>query len=176
MQAHERTRDPADGVLDAAPDGQQILRFERRLPHPVEKVWAALTDPGEIEAWLAATEIDDLVVGGRIVLRWLNSDEDGNQAVMDAEITELDPPRLFEFSGDPHGTLRWELRPDGDGCLLSFTARGAFGDEAASARAGWHIHFEHLADALDGRPIDWPRWHTDHFARWKEIEAEYAQE
>jgi hypothetical protein len=109
------------------------------------------------------------------VLRWLNSDEDGNQAVMEARITELDPPRLFEYSGDPHGTLRWELRPDGDGSLLTFSARGDFGDQVESARAGWHIHLEHLADALDGRPVDWPRWADEHLPRWKEVKEEYAR-
>ena len=35
-------------------------------------------------------------------------------------ITQLDPPRLLEFTwgDDP---LRFELRPEGDGCVLVFT-------------------------------------------------------
>ena len=34
-----------DGTLEAA-DGTHRLRFVRDLPHPPEKVWRALTDPG----------------------------------------------------------------------------------------------------------------------------------
>ena len=44
--------------------------------------------------------------------------------------------------------------------------------------AGWHIHLDHLEDALDGTPVDWPEWTPrtravrsglswdDHYARY----------
>jgi uncharacterized protein YndB with AHSA1/START domain len=35
-------------------DGRYVLRFERRLNHPVEKVWAALTESDRLAEWLAA--------------------------------------------------------------------------------------------------------------------------
>jgi hypothetical protein len=41
-------------------------------------------------------------------------------------------------------------------------------------RAGWHIHLEHLADALDGRPVEWSRWDEEHRPRWDAIHEEYA--
>jgi hypothetical protein len=40
-------------------------------------------------------------------------------------------------------------------------------------RAGWHIHLEHLADALDGRPVDWPAGDAEHRPRWRAIHEEY---
>ena len=35
-------------------DGSYVLRYERQLRHPIEKVWAALTDPAQIEEWWRA--------------------------------------------------------------------------------------------------------------------------
>jgi uncharacterized protein YndB with AHSA1/START domain len=140
-----------DGVLESK-DGRQVLRFVRHLDHPIERVWTALTDPDELIGWLAAAEVD--LEAGRIVLRWQN--EKG--PTMDCKITALSPPTLLEYEGEPHGRLRWELRPDGDGTLLTFTAAasGAFpDDQVASALAGWHWHLDALAKHLDGVDADW---------------------
>jgi uncharacterized protein YndB with AHSA1/START domain len=162
-----------DGTMEIS-GGRPVIRFERRLAHPIERVWAALTEPDEIVGWLAEAEVD-LVEGGRIRLRWLNSDDEGNQAEMTATITRLDPPRLIEYEGDLHGLLRWELRPDGDGCVLTFTNEtGAPPAMRSKVLAGWHIHLDHLEEALDGRPVDWPRWSEEHRPRWGEIERRYA--
>ena len=38
-------------------DGGARLRFERRLRHPIDRVWAALTRPEELEGWLASAEV-----------------------------------------------------------------------------------------------------------------------
>lgn len=35
------------------PDGP-VLRFARRYPHPIEKVWAALTEPAQMSRWFPA--------------------------------------------------------------------------------------------------------------------------
>ena len=42
------------GTLSTTPNGEPELRFERRLRHPIERVWAALTDPRELAAWFPA--------------------------------------------------------------------------------------------------------------------------
>ena len=140
----------------------------------MEHVWAALTEPQELVGWLAEAEVD-LRPGGRVVLRWLNSDDEGNQAVMHATITELDPPRLIEYEGDIHGTLRWELSPAGDGCVLRFSSTLEAPDDVLPlVLAGWHIHLEHLAEALDGRPVDWERWNEEHRPQWQRHHDRYA--
>ena len=50
------------GTVHNHEDGYQ-LRFERHLLHPVEKVWAALTDPAQLAQWLAPGEIELTLVG-----------------------------------------------------------------------------------------------------------------
>src|SRR6202012_5001916 len=40
-------------------DGRPVLRFERRLRHPVATVWRAITDPAELAGWFPwQVEID----------------------------------------------------------------------------------------------------------------------
>src|SRR6266508_6752873 len=48
-------------------DDRAVLRMERRLAHPPEKVWRALTDPAHLNQWypFQATALE-LRVGGRI--------------------------------------------------------------------------------------------------------------
>jgi uncharacterized protein YndB with AHSA1/START domain len=164
--------DPADGTVEHRA-GQTILRFERRLRHPVSEVWAALTEPARLREWLADADVD-LTEGGAVQLRWLNTDDEGNHAVMDATVTELEPPRVLEIAGDLHGTLRFELAGDDHATDLVFTVTRPTAEGTDLVLPGWHIHLEHLADALAGRPVDWERWDRDHRPRWQELRDAYA--
>ena len=88
-------------------------------------------------------------------LRRPYTDDEGNEAVATGQVTALDPPRLVESATEPHGVLRFELREDDDGTALTFiVTTPAPNEQIALARSGWHIDLEHLADALDGRPVD----------------------
>ena len=163
----------SDGTLERRGE-MRVIRFERRLRHPVERVWRALTDPDEIAAWLALAELDP-TEGGAVVLTWQNTDPEGNTAVARGTVSALDPPRLLEFDTDIHGRLRWELEPDGDATLLTFTAEVELPEEyELEVLAGWHIHLDHLEDVLDGGTIDWPNWARDHMPAWERIRERYA--
>ena len=162
-----------DGTLERH-DDHRLIRFERRLAHPVERVWRALTDPDEISAWLALAELE-LQEGGRVVLTWQNSDAEGNTAVARGTVSALEPPWLLEFDTDIHGRLRWELRPDGDSTVLTFSAEVELPDEyETKVIAGWHIHLDHLQKVLDGGRIDWPNWDREHRPDWERIHERYA--
>jgi uncharacterized protein YndB with AHSA1/START domain len=140
-------------------------RWERRIPHSIERVWAAITEPARMREWLADADID-LREGGAIELRWLNS-----EAVLRGRITRLEEGRLLEYEGEPHGLLRFELSEDGDGTLLVFTNRIPGPSYPDLALAGWHVHLDMLDDALDGRPTEWENWPVD---RWKELHVAYG--
>ena len=161
-----------DCTTETLDDGRRRLTFERRLNHPIERVWAALTEPHELEAWLARAEVD-LTTGGRISLEWLNTDEDGNRyenAAATGTITRLDPPHLLEFDNDVHGLLRWELSDAGGATDLTFTSILALPDDvAARTQAGWHTHLDFLEEWLaDGTRIDWPNWPRERWAAHNE--------
>lgn len=89
-------------------DGRPALRFERRLEHSVERVWRAVTEPAELARWFVA-EVPWTPVAGETF-------EAGGET---GRITALEPPRRLAWSW---GVERYsfELRPDGDGCVLVF--------------------------------------------------------
>jgi uncharacterized protein YndB with AHSA1/START domain len=162
-----------DGTLGLV-DDHQLIRFERRLDHPVERVWRAISEPDEIATWLALAELE-LEEGGRVVLTWQNTDDEGNTAVARGRVSALDPPRLLEFETDVHGRLRWELEPAGDGTILTFTAEVELpADFESEVVAGWHIHLDHLEEVLAGGTIDWPNWGRKHRPDWERIHERYA--
>jgi uncharacterized protein YndB with AHSA1/START domain len=136
-----------------------VLRMERRLGHPPEKVWRALTDPAHLNQWypFQATELE-LRVGGRVRF------DDGAGATVEGVVTELDAPRVFAFRQDAGAVLqregdnllRFELRPDGEGCLLVFTHTFHDRPHAAANAAGWHACFDALEMVVAGRPVAMP--------------------
>ena len=115
------------------------LRFERHLPHPIERVWRAVTDPAELERWFVAS-VPWTPAAGEVF-------EAGGQS---GRITELDPPHVIAWSWSVE-RYRFELRPDGDGCLLIFTH--VFDERLGPAEqhaAGWEAYLGRLDVHLAG--------------------------
>lgn len=139
-------------------DGRWVLRTERRLSHPPKKVWIALTEPSHLGEWFPADMEMDLRVGGKIRFVF----RDGEGPASDGVITQLDPPRIFAYSWG-NDLFRWELEPDGDGCLLTLTNTLDDRPAAASYAAGWQICIDALEMVLDGAAVevrgDWVELH-----------------
>ena len=151
-------------------EGGDELRFERTLPHPIETVWAALTEPDHLAGWLAPGEIDPRP-GGRVHLQF-----PGGGNVIDATVTEADPPRLlaFPWSGrdGEAGPVRWELSPARDGgtrLVLTHTLPSGAADGRPAVLAAWHMHLDMLAGVLAGRPVPFSR------DRFRDLRDHYAQ-
>jgi uncharacterized protein YndB with AHSA1/START domain len=148
-----------NGTLRTA-DGRCVLQFERKLAHPVEKVWRAITEPDELEHWFPNAIRADFREGGEI--HWLDAD---GKPEMSGTVTEWEPPRRWAHVAGGE-TMRFELRPDGDGCLLKFTH--VFDDRAGAASfgSGWDICFDGLEYTLDGRTLEWDpeAWKDKHEA------------
>jgi uncharacterized protein YndB with AHSA1/START domain len=121
------------------------LKFERRLNHPPEKVWRALTDSKELAHWFPARIEGAREAGAE--LRFLF--EEG--APMTGRISVFDPPRVLEYTWEGD-LLRWELRPEGTGCLLLFTTVPADRANVARDATGWHFCLDNLEAAVDGNP------------------------
>ena len=152
-------RPTADGTVEKEPDGSTTIRFDRRLRHPIERVWQALTDPDELRSWWGDTKLE-LVKGGPFQLRWRNTDEHGDVATLDGTITSIDPPRLLEIAADwgttatgQPGTrthLTWELEPDGDHNLHHIKNTVEAPAQDVTTAAVWHLHRDALE--LPGAP------------------------
>ena len=132
----------ADGTFDMV-DDRPALRFERRLRHPVDRVWRALTDAPDLAQWFPDTVEADWREGGQV--RFLDHAEGG----FTGAVLAFEPPRRLAYRWYTN-ELRFELEPDGDGAtLLRLTALLSEREAAARDAAGWHVCLDRLAQALD---------------------------
>jgi uncharacterized protein YndB with AHSA1/START domain len=159
-----------------------IVRLERLLPGPIERVWSYITDADKRARWLAGGEWD-LRVGGSVRLEFdnnsLSSDKNpperfkgGAKHSFDGIITRLEPPRLLAhtWTWDKNDTeVTYELMPKGKDTLLVITHRRVEGrDTVANVMGGWDVHTGILADVLSGAEPR-PFWKTH-----SEVAAGYA--
>jgi uncharacterized protein YndB with AHSA1/START domain len=150
-------------------DGRVTFRYERRLHHPIDVVWKAITDPVEIERWSGSRPEVDPKPDGEYVTH-----HRGTDWVVD-RILRIEPPRLFEHTFwvhvNPSAVVTWELSPIAEGCQLVLThslsmedvrhaaAIVARGDDLTTILsqngAGWHRLLDKLGASLDGRHAEW---------------------
>ncbi len=164
-------------------DGEVVvLRYERDLAHPPEKVWQAITESAHLRHWFPADVVGERVAGAE--LRFVFWPEAVEHAGTEIEATGVsiddpqlpgrmvtwEPPRLLELMWDTEH-LRFELEPADAGTVLRVTIRapepGPRGYE--STAAGYHTCLDALVDHLDGTP-------TSIFdeQRSRSLEQEYA--
>lgn len=150
------------------------LHFERRLRHPVEAVWAALTESEHLARWLMSKATIDGRAGGSI--DFLSG---GAQVHATGRILVWDPPRVFEHernieprpeipTGD-RSIVRWELTPIGSETLLRLTHRRLPRPVAVGVTPVTHALLDRLEDQLDGVPL------ADFRKRTEEVRALYLQ-
>jgi uncharacterized protein YndB with AHSA1/START domain len=151
-------------------ENRPAVRFERRLSHPVDVVWRAITESEELEQWFPSrVEVDELRAGAEMTFRFENMPLDA-PSTMSGRVTEIDPPRVFEFYwGDDH--LRFELEPvagSEDACVLRLTVLLDSREKAARDAAGWHVCLDRLGRQLAGAE---PGGRDD----WRERYEEYQR-
>lgn len=120
-----------------------VLRLERRYEQPAERVWRALTDPAELQHWFPG----------------------------ELKIIESDPPRRLIGSWQGQGTLRFELQPEGEGCVLVFTHAFTDRDQAALAAAGWDRCFARLDALFAGHTMS----EADSLTAWPDVHERLAE-
>jgi uncharacterized protein YndB with AHSA1/START domain len=162
-----------DGTITTVDAAHQAVCFYRHYAHPVAEVWPYLSRPVLLRRWLAAADRLDPAEGGTVVLRWLNTDAEGRTVIASGTVTAYDPPSLIQFDLDPHGRVRFQLTDEGGGAALAFSATLPSPIETpALLLAGWHLHLDYLAQALDGGAVDWPAW--DLARDWQPLHDAYA--
>ncbi len=137
-------------------DDRPALRFERRYPHPVDRVWRAVSEPGEMARWFPSNVEGERRVGAALLF----DDDDQRAAAREVgeptraegpmfrgTVVEYDPPRTFAFTWGGE-LLRIELSPDGVGTRLVFTHVLSHASVAARNGAGWHYCLNALDELL----------------------------
>jgi uncharacterized protein YndB with AHSA1/START domain len=149
-------------------DDRPALTFERRLAHPVEHVWRAVTDPAELAHWFPSAVSGEVAPGGRLTFEF----PDDHMPPLEGEVVELEPPRRFAFTWG-EDVLRIELEAAGDGCVLRFTCLFDEAERAARDAAGWHVCLELLERHLGGMPTTAPG--SEPTPGWRELYEEYQR-
>jgi uncharacterized protein YndB with AHSA1/START domain len=91
------------------------------FPHPVEKVWRALTDPDALRVWLMDNDFEPRV-GKRFVLR-------GSRGWNECEVLEIEPQRRMVWSwiineGDAPTRVEFRLEEISHGTRLTLSHTG----------------------------------------------------
>ncbi|MCU1369534.1 MAG: hypothetical protein JWO77_728 [Ilumatobacteraceae bacterium] len=145
-----------DGIVERTADGG-VIRFERRLSHPVRDVWDAITDPDRLADWWLPFDADitvDLREGGE--LRFVGRGEEEVEIV--CTILRVEAPMLLEHTHiDPGSRVRWELEATDTGCTLRLRHFVTDADAAIERCyvVGLHTSLARLEPALAGAPVPW---------------------
>ena len=139
------------------------IEFVRVYPHPIERVWKAISDPAEVAIWFIRPTVWDLRSGGAYRF------EDEFRGAIEL----VEPPRRIRFRYAPiagpwpgaEAYFEFELESVAGGTRLRFVQHATPDvtdpDEPrevfrapgrAGSLAGWHCAFEELAELLDGVP------------------------
>ena len=110
-------------------------------PHPVERVWRALTDPAALSAWLMENDFQPRV-GHRFQFR--TTPTRGFDGIVRCEVLEVDEPRRLVYSWEGGGMdtrVTWTLEPRGGSTRLRLEHAGFRGLKGFFVRSilrrGW---------------------------------------
>lgn len=133
------------------------VTIRRTFPHPIDRVFAALTDPAELVRWwgprgIATSKVEiDLRPGG--ACRWVMH-PDGATAVLHGTIVEVDPPVLVsmtnQWEGDDTETfVTFRLTPLDRGTELEIHHQRLPADPGPPAFGeAWNAALDSLANHL----------------------------
>ncbi len=169
MTSMDERSEPGRVVVEGE---RATLVFRRRLPHPPDAVWRALTDSAELSGWYMTRAVIDGRKGGTVDFH-----AGPSQLHVTGRILAWDPPTVFEHEwkvaprpelpAGEDGIIRWELRRDGEGTLLHLEHRNLNRQTALGFAPGTHSFLDRLAAQLGGRPL--PNWQE----RYQQVAPQY---
>lgn len=159
---------------------EDTVRFVRKLPGPIDRVWSYLVNPDKKKRWLCGGETE-LAMGGNVDMHFHNatlSNRPGEEPPerykeydrefrFSGTVTACEPPHklshTWDFEGDS-SEVTFELAETGDDVVLTLTHRRLSSrKEILDVCGGWHTHLEILGEILNNQESQgfWDR-HT-HF-------------
>jgi uncharacterized protein YndB with AHSA1/START domain len=116
------------------------LVIEKEIPHPLERVWRALTQGSLMKEWLMDNDFQP-VVGHRFNFR--SAPAPNWNGVVDCEVLAVEPNKKLSYSWCSMGlasAVSWTLSATAHGTLLRFEQTGFGPGQGANyngAKYGW---------------------------------------
>jgi len=138
-----------------------LVRVTRPLDRPPCDVWAALTDPAAVRAWLG--ECSEPLRPATLCSLDLG---DGDMSVL--EVLRAEAPSYLEYAErcfgiGPRTTITWQLEPIEGGCLATVTdfepQRST--EDGAATRREWLARTARLRQTLQTRAPSRGRWNEE---------------
>ena len=162
-----------------------VVKMERVLPGPIERVWAYLTESDLRRQWLAGGDME-LRQGAEFEWLFKHSEftdeeppakycemnENGHKSP--GRVIRCEPPHALAITwggtGEDASEVLFELAPQGDEVLLTLTHRRLPNrGEMANVGSGWHAHLNALRTRLNGEVV------TDFWASIAKLAPEYKE-
>lgn len=129
------------------------VTFERTFPHPLGKVWRALTDPKLLGRWLMET--DFVPEPGRSFRMWCR-DGKGDTELYACDLLEYEPPHRMLWrwvldgrQGDGETRVEFTLKEIEGGTHLTIRHSGDRDRETIEAfKNGWPVKLDKLEEAM----------------------------
>lgn len=158
------------GIISVSGE-EATITFKRRLSHPIDKVWEAITEPKKRAKWFGPTTIDPQE-GGTMVTTAEGPPAPKRVRRTEAEILVWDPPHVLEYKEKAANIgetiVRFELKTEGDATLLHLTNSRLKPSDARGYAPGWHAFLDRLESHLEGTsPPEWGK-------RYGEVQHAYA--
>jgi uncharacterized protein YndB with AHSA1/START domain len=129
------------------------LVIEREMPHPLEKIWRALTQGPLIAEWLMTNDFQP-IVGHRFQFR--NTPAPGWNGIIDSEVLLVEPYTRLAYGWTSMGletVVTWTLTPTANGTLLRMEQSGFPSEEGKNykgAKYGWTNFIGKLEHVVGG--------------------------
>jgi uncharacterized protein YndB with AHSA1/START domain len=159
------------------------VRFERKLPGPIERVWDYLTDSEKRGKWFASGPMEQRA-GGKLEFHFHNSQltphaeppperyKKYEGLTSSGKVTRCDPPNLLSFTWEEmsggESEVTFELSEKNNEVLMVVTHRRLRNrGELIGVSAGWHVHVGLLSDILNRREL------RSFWSTYERLQAEY---
>jgi uncharacterized protein YndB with AHSA1/START domain len=161
--------------------GEGIIRFERLLPGPIERVWSYVADAKMRAKWLAGGTAAQKP-GETFEMVFRHADLSPVKEARPPQIPQdefrgthkllrYEPPHILTMTWDESpnpSEVTFELKEEGKGVCLILTHRKiATKAEMIDTAGGWHTHLGTLEDNLSNRT---PR---AFWSAWRHINGQY---
>jgi uncharacterized protein YndB with AHSA1/START domain len=151
------------------------ITFRRESKHSPQRLWHAITDPGEVSKWMGYPARIDLRPGGDYHLDFSRPHEGDDAGELDGVIVRVQDTRFLAIVWG-RSVLEWVIEPGSNGSRYTFTHHGqeppSEGDRHTDEgiAAGWHAFLDAFAAYLDGAspPSKVPALHAQLEAAYRE--------